>query len=262
MRKKFRILLLGFLFILTLAACIPGDVKEQAKKNKNDHENDFVKAVEEKIGSGYVLSDVEPYITTYVSDYEILPSYSSTSQLTGKLAYNGKEYDAMYNFDDDELYTDTFTDEILSSVCRSLGLNPTEVKCGCIFNHDNRAFNTLLCSDVHSVEDLLIAYKKNYVVIYIVTSEDVSNLDFKEYMNLCELKGSELTVNILTTDDFQNEKHFLENCYGIHNDGGPHPVVYYKNESTDVFSLYNLNGYVSIDPGAQDKLGDMEVITY
>lgn len=252
-----------FLLVLfALAGCTPAEVKKQAKDNKTKHENEFVQIVETELGPDYSVSNVQGYIRSYVSDYSFFPDYSATSQLVGEIDHNGQKYNAMYDFDEGELYSDIFSAEIIDSLAILLGMDTSKILYGCIINHNKRDFPFLFPVSNRTFEDMLVSYKGGNVELYIVTSEDVYGLDFEDYKNICELKQSELNVYILSSDDFKNLDHFKKNYYGIIDTGEKHPVVYYENESKDVYEVYNLKGFVHLDDGFDNKIGDIEVIKY
>ena len=62
--------------LLNLSGCVPGDVKRQARENKEQHEGEFATAVETQLGSDYVLSDVEGCIPALILLPPYLPSFS------------------------------------------------------------------------------------------------------------------------------------------------------------------------------------------
>ena len=262
MKRKICQAIFAICVLLTLSGCASSDVKKKTKENVKEYEDDFAKKIESELGSDFVLSDVEGYISVWVSDYSLFPQEGVSNQLTGKITKDGKKYDAMYNFETDELYTDYYKYDIIRSLTDTLEMDYSKVSDAVIFNQDAGTFPTLFSADYQDIGSLLNGNKGKHICIYIVTSEDLSDLDIEEYKNLCERKKGEAEVYILMSDDFKNADHFEKNCYGIFDAGGAHPEVDYKGETTDIYTLYNLKNFLLIDTGFDDKIGDIEVIIY
>ena len=261
-RKKFGLALIVLFTILSLSGCSYFDAKKEAKANRNDHEEEFIQIVETELGPDYALSNVQGYVDRSISDYEFFPTYSAPSKLTGEIEHDGKKYNAMYDYDKGILYSDVFTEDIIDSLAQILGMDKSQITYGCIINHNDRYFPLQFPTGNRTFEDMQVSYKGGNVEFYIVTSENVYGFDFEEYRKLCELKQSEFNVYILISDDFQNPEHFKKNFYAIRDIGEQHPVVDYEYETKDVYDVYNLQGFVHINDGFNDKFGDVEVERY
>ncbi len=86
-----------------------------------------------------------------------------------------------------------------------------------------------------------------------MTDEDLKNMDFKDYADLCIQTKGIIPVCIFSSDDFRNQDDFRNNYWQIMVYPDKNPEVYSSAEThvgngpnTDIFPLYNLKGFVRI----------------
>ena len=117
--------------ILCMIPCLFGcaytEAKKEARAFKNNHEQDFVQAVENELGSDYILSNVQGEIESYGGFFP--EGYNVRTFLTGTVKHDGKNYNAAYDVNTFTLTTDAFAGEIEESLIESLGLDPSKVQC-------------------------------------------------------------------------------------------------------------------------------------
>lgn len=232
--------------------CVPGRVKKQANANKKQYEGAFIQKVENEYGPGYTLSDIEGEIYWDNWDFRVIPGYEAGDSLTGKLEHNGEIYDIEYNFMADTLRTNANHREIIDDLANTMGLDSSKITYGCFF--DPYDVQPMLNSDIHTVDEVLKEYAGLHNLrFYIVTEEDVSELEFFDYSPFLARVADifleyDFSVYIFSSDDFTDLEHFKENCnkIGPWYDGKKHPEVEYNGESKDVFDIYNLQGLTRV----------------
>ena len=222
------------------SACAPRDVKKEANENRRKYEPDFAHAVECELGQDYTLSNVQGGIDSYGN---LFPAgYTAEHYLTGVLKHDGKNYAATYDFDTGTMTTNAFVNEIIASCIDSLGLDITRV----IYctSYEDGGYSYELPTDIRIIGDILRSGKD--IRYFIVTSENTGHLDFSQYTALCDHIGNLAQVHILSTDDFQNADLFKSEYRHISVWPDKNPTIYYQHPDQDVFSVFNLKGYVYI----------------
>ena len=235
-----------------------------ANDYKKQYKTEFAQAVESEFGQGYSLKKVEGVVRSWVSDYHIMTQYSALRELSGILKNNGNQYHAAYLFDTKTLETDVYSDEILRSLVRTLGMDPSKVSytMGYDYLKDHDYF--LFESDVDTMEEVM--KKDKGIYFYIITSQDLDGLDFDTYAQLCRNNKKIYEIYILSSDDFIELDHFKKHYKDIMI-GYPDVKVPEtdKTESvrTDIFLKYNLKGFVYIHQ-TQEKQEEynIEVLRY
>ncbi|MBR4579790.1 MAG: hypothetical protein IKO32_00995 [Lachnospiraceae bacterium] len=238
--------------ILCMIPCLFGcaytEAKKEARAFKNNHEQDFVQAVENELGSDYKLSDVQGEIESYG---ELFPEgYNVRTFLTGTVKHDGKNYNAAYDVNTFTLTTDAFAGEIEESLIESLGLDPSKVQC--LIGDETRDHLYEYPASAHTIEEALNSPRK--IRYYIVTSEDLENIDYSKYASACKKTGNLYEVHILASDDFTNMKVFKKRYWDITITEDRYPSMYYNGSDTGIFGVYNLKEFVYIDKTAKGEI--------
>ena len=94
----------------------------------------------------------------------------------------------------------------------------------------------------------LLAYNRYYLKYYIVTSEPLADKDFERYFVLARKYDKMHDVNVFSSDNFINLDHFKSNIQTLkyHNTPNGHSMVYFDNNMTDIFTVYNLNEFAGL----------------
>lgn len=253
--------------LLNLSGCVPGDVKRQARENKEQHEGEFATAVETQLGSDYVLSDVEGCIRTVVSDYSFFPEYSAEPCLSGIVEHNGTQYGCIYDFETGILSGNVFGSEIAATCAELMGMDRSQLTCGFVIDQNKRNEQvSYLPLSIRDINGLMEAYrgKRNAIEIYIVTTEDIDDLDLTGFIESYKYMRADFEVLLFESDQLENADHFISNIYHVQDWEVSRPVVEYGNnrEDKEIFLLYNLNRIIRIEDGYDDQFGDYVLRTY
>ena len=245
--KYLTALLLTCLMIFNLTGCEKGDAKRQAKEYVKQYSSEFDQAVKDEFGQGISVHDIEGMIHSWVSDYALFLQYSALHKLTGLFEVDGTQYHAIYDFDTKTLETDYYAHGILNSLIVTLGLDSSKVIYALGYNYRDDLSYFVFDSGVRTMTGAVRNDKP--IDFYIVTSEDINDLDFDKYARLCKNNEKIYRVYILCSDDFANLDHFVWRCHDIMLDR-PHPTVTETDavDSTrvDAFEKYNLKSLVYI----------------
>lgn len=267
-KKRYILISILIICILSnLSGCVPGDVKRQAEENRKQHEGEFVEAVEMQLGNDYVLSNVEGYIKTHVSDYSIFSEYTAEPCLSGTVEHDGTQYGCIYDFETGILSGNVYGSEIAATCAELMGMDRSLITYGFIIDQ-NRSLEQVsyLPLSIRDINGLMEAYrgKRNAIEIYIVTTEDIDDLDLTGFLNSYKYMKADFEVFLFESDELANADHFMSNIYHVQNWEVSRPVVEFgkSREDKDIFLLYNLNRVIRVEDGYDDKFGDYEIRTY
>ena len=245
--KYLTALLLACVMIVALTGCEKSDAKKQAKQYVKQYSDEFTQTVRDEFGQDCSVHDVEGIIYSWVSDYALFLQYSTLHKLKGLFEVDGTQYHAIYDFDTQTLETDYYAHGILNSLIVTLGLDSSQVIYALgydyWYNYDYFVFDS-------GVRTMTGAVRNDKPInFYIVTSEDLDDLDFDTYARLCKNNKKIYNVYILSSDDFANLDHFVRHCQDIVLEH-PHPTVAEtdaaNSDRVDVFEKYDLKDFVYI----------------